>query len=66
MTENPVEVTIKWSLLERIAEYYEFPSAVFLLKDRSAFPENVRTRKENIMWKAERYDRIKEITEEEG
>ena len=28
--KKPLEVTIRWSHLERIARYYQFPSAVFL------------------------------------
>ena len=27
---KPLKVELEWSLLERIAEYYQFPSAVFL------------------------------------
>lgn len=36
------KVELDWSVLERIAEYYEFPSAVFFFKDTDAFPEKTR------------------------
>mgnify|MGYP001564198017 FL=1 len=42
---KPLKVTLAWKFLERIAEYYEFPSAVFL-GNRKMFKE--KTRKESL------------------
>jgi len=51
-------IVIEIKLLQRIAEYYEFPVAVFFTK-RDAFKEKTR----NKVWqkKAEKYDKILEI-----
>ena len=59
MLKKDIEVKIKLKLLERIAEYYEFPLAVFLLPDDKIFKEKTR----NLAWKkkADKYDRIIEI-----
>lgn len=52
---------VEIKLLERIAEYYEFPMAVFFTED--AFKGKTR----NKVWqeKAEKYDKILEIIENE-
>lgn len=54
-----LKVEIEWKLLERIAKYYEFPVAVFL-GNMKAFPKG-KTRNEVLKKKAELYDKIKEI-----
>jgi hypothetical protein len=60
MTE-PKIVICDLKLLERIAEYYEFPLAVFFGNER-CFPE--KTRNEAWRKKAEKYDKIKDIVED--
>ncbi len=52
--EDKIEISLK--KLKRIAEYYEFPLAVFFLED---LPE--QTRDQEIRKKAEAFDKIKEI-----
>ena len=45
MTEEkkPVKVEVEWAVLERIAQYYQFPTAVFLFKDtKGVFIEPTR------------------------
>lgn len=63
--EKPLEVTLKWKLLERIAEYYEFPTAVFL-SDINNFDSLPKTRNETFRQKAEKFDKIKDIFEDDG
>ena len=62
MNSKDLEVKIKWKLLERIAEYYEFPVAVFL-HDIKNFPKQA-TRNGELKRKAELFDKIKELVEE--
>jgi len=57
------KVEIEWKLLERIAEFYEFPTAVFL-GNLKIFPKS-KTRNESFRKKAQLYDKIKEIIEDE-
>jgi hypothetical protein len=57
------KITLEWEHLERIAEYYEFPSAVFFTNPKD-FPKN-KTRNEALIKKAELFDTIKEITDYE-
>ena len=61
--KKKLEVKIKWEYLQRIAEYYKFPSAVFLC-NMKMLPKSTETRDEGLRKKAELYDRIKEIIEE--
>jgi hypothetical protein len=61
--KEPVEITLKWEWLQRLAEYYEFPTAMFfgtieMLKNKS------KTRTEELERKANLYDEIKELIEE--
>lgn len=51
-----------WNFLQRVADYYEFPVAVFFSPEK-AFPEK-QTRIGNLGKKAECLDKIKEIIEE--
>ena len=53
-----LKVEIEWKLLQRIAEYYQFPSAVFL-GDKKMFRH--KTRNKALSKKAELYDKIKAI-----
>jgi hypothetical protein len=41
------KITLEWEHLERIAEYYEFPSAVFFTNPKD-FPKN-KTRNEALI-----------------
>lgn len=59
-----LKIEIEWKLLERIAEYYEFPSAVFL-GNVKVFPK-AKTRNESWRKKAELFDKIRELCEEQG
>ena len=63
MTKNKLKVEIEWKLLERIAEFYEFPSAVFL-GNMKIFPK-CKTRRESFRKKAQLYDKIKEVIDNE-
>ena len=63
MKEKPLKVEIEWQLLERIAEYYQFPVAVFC-GNRGMFKEQPKTRDETFKRKLEAFDKIKEIIEE--
>jgi len=54
-----LKVEIEWKLLERIAEFYEFPSAVFL-GNMKIFPK-CKTRNKLFKKKAELYDKIKDL-----
>lgn len=56
-----LEVTLKWKFLERIAEFYEFPSAVFLGNEKMF---NTKTRYEGLLNRANAFDKIQEIVEE--
>jgi hypothetical protein len=60
--EKKLIINIEWKLLERIAEFYGFPSAVFLMQKKD-FPKVKRD--EILSRKAEALDKIKEIMEEE-
>ena len=57
-----LKVEIEWKLLERIAEYYQFPSAVFL-GNLDIFKHAPKTRDEVFRKKVELFDKIKELTE---
>lgn len=58
-----LKVEIEWKLLERIAEYYKFPSAVFL-GNLDVFKHAPKTRDKVFRKKVELFDKIKELTEE--
>lgn len=60
MVEKKFKVEIEWKLLERIAEYYEFPVAVFLGNNKM-FKD--KTRSKALRREAELYNKIKEIVE---
>ncbi len=53
-----LKVEIEWKLLERIAEYYQFPSAVFL-GNKKMFRH--KTRNQAFKKKVELYDKIKAV-----
>ena len=59
-----LKIKIEWRLLERIAEFYEFPVGVFL-SNFDNFREFPKTRKESLQKKAEMFDKIKEIIEDD-
>ena len=61
--KNSLRVEIEWKLLKRIAEFYEFPAAVFL-GDIQIFPK-CKTRNESFRKKAQLYNKIKEVIKEE-
>jgi len=64
MTEKPLTVTIRWSCLERIAEYYEFPSAVFLLGEDN-WKEHPRTRNQELHLKSQEFKKkLDDLVEE--
>ena len=58
--KKKLKVEIEWKLLARIAEYYQFPSAVFL-GNMKMFRHKTRSK----AWrkKAELYDKIKAIVD---
>jgi hypothetical protein len=60
---KPVTVNLEWKLLEKIASYYKFPVAVFLLTqgnfDKTL--ERAPTRDEAVIKQAEAYREIVEI-----
>lgn len=58
---KPLNIEIEWKFLERIAEYYQFPSAVFL-GDSHMF--KYKTRDDALKKKAEFFDKVKELFEE--
>ena len=55
------KVEIKIKLLERIAEFYRFPMAVFFMQIKDFRP---KTRQEVFNKKTKYFDKIKEIVEE--
>ena len=55
-------IKIEWELLERIADYYQFPVAIFLA-DIKVFKN--KTRNEALQQKAELYDKIEAIIKEQ-
>ena len=55
-------IKIEWELLERIADYYQFPVAIFLT-DIKVFKN--KTRNEALQQKAELYDKIEAIIKEQ-
>jgi len=58
-----LKVEIEWKLLARIAEYYQFPSAVFLGNlDRF---KGHKTRNKALRRKGELFDKIKAIIDGE-
>ncbi|MEK6878544.1 MAG: hypothetical protein AABY22_03000 [Nanoarchaeota archaeon] len=57
------KVEIEWKLLERIAEYYKFPIAVFL-GNLDVFKNSPKTRDEVLRKKVELFDKIKELIDE--
>jgi len=61
--EKDFEVKIKMSLLKRIAEYYEFPLAVFF-SDSKIFPKK-KTRNKVLAEAYEKLKKIKEIIQDE-
>lgn len=58
-----LKVEIEWKYLERIAEFYKFPVAVFC-GNLKIFKNSPRTRDERFTKRLEAYDKIKEIIEE--
>jgi len=56
--KTPLKVTIEWKLLERIAEYYEFPSTVFV-GNVEVFEH--KTRNEAIFKMAKKYEKIRDL-----
>jgi hypothetical protein len=63
MTKKKLKVTIEWELLERIAKFYKFPSAVFL-GNMKMFSNSPKTREEGLLKKAEAFNQIKDIMNE--
>ncbi len=63
MCEKRETVEIEMDLLKRIAEYYEFPLAVFFTRECD-FPRREKTRSELWGEKAAVFDRIHAIVEE--
>jgi len=61
MAEKGFKINVEWKLLERIAQFYKFPSAVFL-GNMKMF--KYKTRNQALRRKAELYDKIKEIIDE--
>ena len=59
---KPLKVELEWKLLERIAEYYQFPSAVFL-GNKKMFRH--KTRNQALTKKAQLFDKIKELVEQD-
>lgn len=55
------KVTLKFSFLQKIAEYYEFPTAVFL-SDSDDFPRGKRS--DVLNKKVEILDKIKDLVDE--
>jgi len=62
MTYSQLKVELEWSFLQRIAEYYEFPSAVFL-GNKKVF--RTKTRSQALKKKAQLFDKIKELVEQD-
>lgn len=60
--DKPLKVEIEWSYLQRIAEYYQFPSAVFL-GNKKIFGH--KTRSQALTKKAQLFDKIKELVEQD-
>ncbi len=60
--KKKLKIEVEWALLERIAEYYEFPTTVFLA-NKIIFKE--KTRIKSLSRKAELLDKIKELIENE-
>ena len=54
---------IDFEFLKNIAEYYEFPVAVFLA-GKEVFPPKAKTRSDYYRKAALKYERIKDIIEE--
>lgn len=58
-------VTLKWSILRRIAGYYQFPTAVFFLPDADALAPDGQTREKNIGNNAKEFrDKVIALVEE--
>jgi hypothetical protein len=62
--KKELALVLEMKLLQRIAEYYEFPVAVFF-SNLDNFKKESRTRNEALFKIAEKYDKIKDIIEEE-
>ena len=60
MREESLKVELEWKFLQRIAEFYEFPSAVFL---GNAKMFKHKTRSQVLRNKAELFDKIKELVD---
>lgn len=61
--KKPFKIEIEWKYLEKIAEFYEFPVAVFLGHEK-IFPPSKLTRNQILFEKAEMFERIKDIMDE--
>lgn len=61
MVEGKIELDVEQ--LRKIAEYYQFPMAVFLMSPKN-FPESEEsTRLEQVMKKANAFNKIQAITD---
>jgi methylglyoxal synthase len=62
-TEKDFDITVKWSLLQRVAEYYRFPVAVFL-GSAETLPKE-KTTEESVANRYREYvEKVKLLTEE--
>ena len=62
MAKKKLKIEVEWKLLERIAEFYQFPTTVFL-GNLKVFPKR-KTREDSFRKKAELFDKIKEGIED--
>lgn len=62
--KKPLKVELDFEFLKIIANYYDFPVAVFLA-GKNAFSYKPKTRKDYYEKIAEKYERIKDIVGEE-
>ena len=62
--KKDVKIEVKWSVLERIAQYYQFPVAVFL-GDGILQRIKEKTRQEAFIKKAKEFEReVRELVED--
>lgn len=59
-----LKFNIELELLQKIAEYYRFPLAVFF-GNLDVFKNTPKTRDEAVMKKAEKFDKIKEVVDDD-
>ena len=60
MKQKKFKVEIEWELLDRIAEFYEFPKSVFF-GNKKMFKH--KTKYKVLKKKAELFDKIKQLLE---